>query len=51
VTLGELVPAARKALANGAPGVGGAPGRPTPPLWDGQAGPRIADVVMRYLGG
>jgi UDP-N-acetylglucosamine 2-epimerase (non-hydrolysing) len=62
VTLDEIVPAARKALANGAGigsgsdsggtgGVGGAHSRPTPPLWDGKAGPRIADVVKRYLGG
>ncbi len=69
VTLGELVPAARKALANGANGAngaggigsaggavgvglgGGAAARRIPPLWDGQAGPRIAEVVMRYLSG
>jgi UDP-N-acetylglucosamine 2-epimerase (non-hydrolysing) len=48
VTLDELVPAARKALANGG-GIG--PDRQTPPLWDGQAGPRIAKVVMEFLGG
>jgi UDP-N-acetylglucosamine 2-epimerase len=50
VTLGELVPAARKALSNGTGG-GAAAARRTPPLWDGQAGPRIAEVVKRYLGG
>jgi UDP-N-acetylglucosamine 2-epimerase (non-hydrolysing) len=49
VTLDELVPAARKALSNGAAGVGMA--GQTPPLWDGQAGPRIAQVVMEFLGG
>jgi UDP-N-acetylglucosamine 2-epimerase (non-hydrolysing) len=44
VSFEELVPAARKALAE-------APGgeHRTPPLWDGQAGPRIADVVTRFL--
>jgi UDP-N-acetylglucosamine 2-epimerase (non-hydrolysing) len=23
---------------------------PVPPLWDGQAGPRIADVLARHVG-
>src|SRR5918992_1563074 len=58
VTLSELVPAARKALANGAAGAAGnrgapgtppAPGPPPPPPLGGPAGPRIAEVVMRYL--
>jgi UDP-N-acetylglucosamine 2-epimerase len=48
VTLDELVPAARKALSNGA---GAGTVRQTPPLWDGQAGPRIAQVVMEFLSG
>ena len=51
VTFDELVPAARKALARGAgAGEGRVPGDRTPPLWDGQAGPRIAEVITRYLG-
>ncbi|TDD60324.1 UDP-N-acetylglucosamine 2-epimerase (non-hydrolyzing), partial [Actinomadura rubrisoli] len=45
VTFEELVPGVRKALAAGPP----PPGR-TPPLWDGQAGPRIADVIRRWKG-
>lgn len=48
VTMDELGPAARKALGDGD---GGGAARRTPPLWDGQAGPRIAEVVVRYLGG
>ncbi len=44
VTFDELVPAARKALAE-PPGTADR----TPPLWDGQAGPRIADVIKRFL--
>jgi UDP-N-acetylglucosamine 2-epimerase len=48
VTLDDLVPAAHKALADTADPPSA---RRTPPLWDGQAGPRIADVIMRYLGG
>ncbi|WP_242884376.1 non-hydrolyzing UDP-N-acetylglucosamine 2-epimerase [Actinomadura litoris] len=44
VTFEELVPAARKAL--------GAPETPhrTPPLWDGHAGERIADVIRSWTG-
>ncbi|MUN38433.1 UDP-N-acetylglucosamine 2-epimerase, partial [Actinomadura litoris] len=44
VTFEELVPAARKAL--------GAPETPhrTPPLWDGHAGERIADVIRSWRG-
>nr|WP_242619247.1 UDP-N-acetylglucosamine 2-epimerase (non-hydrolyzing) [Actinomadura fibrosa] len=45
VTFEELVPAARKALEGGA---GGSDRKP--PLWDGQAGPRIAEVIMEFLG-
>ena len=45
VTFEDLVPQARKALEAGP----GATTR-TPPLWDGKAGPRIADVVMEFLG-
>jgi UDP-N-acetylglucosamine 2-epimerase (non-hydrolysing) len=45
VTFDELVPAARKALETD----GHTTGR-VPPLWDGKAGPRIAEVVERYLG-
>ncbi|MFC0036938.1 non-hydrolyzing UDP-N-acetylglucosamine 2-epimerase [Actinomadura rayongensis] len=46
----ELVPEARKALAAGRPADSAAPLR-TPPLWDGQAGPRIADVIMEFTRG
>ncbi|MEU6665064.1 UDP-N-acetylglucosamine 2-epimerase (non-hydrolyzing) [Streptomyces sp. NPDC046727] len=44
VTHRELVPALRKALDGG-------PAAPTegPPLWDGEAGPRIARVVTQWL--
>nr|WP_084264860.1 UDP-N-acetylglucosamine 2-epimerase (non-hydrolyzing) [Actinomadura macra] len=50
VTFEELVPAARKALKSGGPG-GSSPAHDSkPPLWDGQAGPRIADVIMEFLG-
>ena len=48
VTFDELVPAARKAL--GLSTTGHAAADRTPPLWDGQAGPRIAEVITRYLG-
>ncbi|WP_428831377.1 non-hydrolyzing UDP-N-acetylglucosamine 2-epimerase [Actinomadura chokoriensis] len=44
VTFEELVPAARKALESG----GSASDR-RPPLWDGHAGPRIAEVIMEFL--
>ncbi|MUN36566.1 UDP-N-acetylglucosamine 2-epimerase, partial [Actinomadura litoris] len=46
VTFEELVPAARKALES----EGKDAGDRRPPLWDGQAGPRIADVIMEFLG-
>ncbi|WP_019629119.1 non-hydrolyzing UDP-N-acetylglucosamine 2-epimerase [Actinomadura atramentaria] len=46
VTPAELVPEARKALA--APPV---PANRRPPLWDGHAGPRIADVIMEFVRG
>jgi UDP-N-acetylglucosamine 2-epimerase (non-hydrolysing) len=49
VTFDELVPAARKVL-NDPERPAGAAGHRTPPLWDGQAGPRIAEVITRYLG-
>ncbi|TDD82371.1 non-hydrolyzing UDP-N-acetylglucosamine 2-epimerase [Actinomadura rubrisoli] len=45
VTFEELVPAARKALEGGTNA-----GDRKPPLWDGQAGPRIADVILEFLG-
>jgi UDP-N-acetylglucosamine 2-epimerase (non-hydrolysing) len=45
VTLDELVPAARKALESPRPDAGR-----VPPLWDGKAGPRIAEIITRYLG-
>ncbi|MBW8484636.1 non-hydrolyzing UDP-N-acetylglucosamine 2-epimerase [Actinomadura parmotrematis] len=45
VTFEELVPAVRKAL-DAEP----AAEHRKPPLWDGQAGPRIADVIMEFLG-
>ncbi|MGI5165019.1 non-hydrolyzing UDP-N-acetylglucosamine 2-epimerase [Spirillospora sp. CA-253888] len=45
VSFEDLVPEARKALAAGPPD-----GRRRPPLWDGQAGPRIADIIMEFLG-
>ncbi|WP_433328889.1 non-hydrolyzing UDP-N-acetylglucosamine 2-epimerase [Spirillospora sp. CA-294931] len=44
VTFEELVPAARKALESQ---VGESARKP--PLWDGQAGPRIAEVIMEFL--
>jgi UDP-N-acetylglucosamine 2-epimerase (non-hydrolysing) len=56
VTFDELVPAARKVLSGTAAdaavrtgGVSHSTDR-TPPLWDGKAGPRIAEVIMRNLG-
>lgn len=45
VTFEELVPGVRKVLEGGP----GADER-KPPLWDGQAGPRIAHVIMEFLG-
>ncbi|WP_083999127.1 non-hydrolyzing UDP-N-acetylglucosamine 2-epimerase [Actinomadura kijaniata] len=45
VTPDEVVPAVRKALEQRHP----VP-RETPPLWDGKAGPRIADVIIGSLG-
>ncbi|WP_235834620.1 non-hydrolyzing UDP-N-acetylglucosamine 2-epimerase [Actinomadura logoneensis] len=44
VSLEELVPAARKVLEGERPAAGR-----VPPLWDGHAGPRIADVILEYL--
>jgi UDP-N-acetylglucosamine 2-epimerase len=44
VTPDELVPAVHKALT-GEP----AAAAERPPLWDGKAGPRIADVIARWL--
>ncbi|MFC0038241.1 non-hydrolyzing UDP-N-acetylglucosamine 2-epimerase [Actinomadura rayongensis] len=44
VTAGELVPSVRKLLDDGPP-----PERAAPPLWDGRAGERIADVLLRSL--
>ncbi|GAA0548829.1 UDP-N-acetylglucosamine 2-epimerase (non-hydrolyzing) [Actinomadura livida] len=45
VTFEELVPGVRKALESGPVAADR-----KPPLWDGHAGPRIAEVIMRYLG-
>ena len=45
VAFEELVPAVRKVLESGA-----RTGERRPPLWDGHAGPRIAEVIMEYLG-
>ncbi|RKS76347.1 UDP-N-acetylglucosamine 2-epimerase (non-hydrolysing) [Actinomadura pelletieri DSM 43383] len=45
VTFEELVPEARKALESDA-----RTADRRPPLWDGAAGPRIAEVIMEYLG-
>ncbi|GAA2424393.1 UDP-N-acetylglucosamine 2-epimerase (non-hydrolyzing) [Actinomadura vinacea] len=45
VTFGDLVPETRKALD-----AGQAATTRKPPLWDGHAGPRIAEVVMEFLG-
>lgn len=44
VTFDELVPAARKALDTDRQSAGR-----VPPLWDGQAGPRIAEVITGFL--
>lgn len=49
VTFEELVPGVRKCLEGGSAPGGGTGGR-TPPLWDGHAGPRIAEVIMEFLG-
>jgi UDP-N-acetylglucosamine 2-epimerase (non-hydrolysing) len=53
VTFDELEPAARKALeAEAGAGIGDTrtgPRHRTPPLWDGQAGPRIAEVITRWM--
>ncbi|MEU5876606.1 UDP-N-acetylglucosamine 2-epimerase (non-hydrolyzing) [Spirillospora sp. NPDC047279] len=46
VTVDELVPAVRKVLEQGPP----AADAEAPPLWDGRAGARIADVIIRSLG-
>ncbi|MFC5754686.1 UDP-N-acetylglucosamine 2-epimerase, partial [Actinomadura rugatobispora] len=45
VTFEDLVPQTRKALD-----AGHAATSRKPPLWDGHAGPRIAEVVMEFLG-
>jgi UDP-N-acetylglucosamine 2-epimerase len=50
VTFDDLVPQARKALEDGPRGVASASSGRTPPLWDGAAGPRIAEVIMEFLG-
>ena len=44
VTFDELVPAARKALDTDHQGADR-----VPPLWDGKAGPRIAEVITGFL--
>jgi UDP-N-acetylglucosamine 2-epimerase len=51
VTFDELVPAARKVLEVDAPGTSAQNDsrHRTPPLWDGQAGPRIAEVITRWM--
>ncbi|MCW2898066.1 MAG: UDP-N-acetylglucosamine 2-epimerase [Streptosporangiaceae bacterium] len=49
VTFDEVVPAARKALSRPADQAR-FPSDRIPPLWDGHAGPRIAEVIMRNLG-
>jgi UDP-N-acetylglucosamine 2-epimerase (non-hydrolysing) len=49
VTFDELAPAARKALEVDAGGAGDDSRHRTPPLWDGQAGPRIAEVITRWM--
>jgi UDP-N-acetylglucosamine 2-epimerase (non-hydrolysing) len=53
VTFDELVPAARKVLevdtAGSDPSAPGDGRLRTPPLWDGQAGPRIAEVITRWM--
>ncbi|WP_051108906.1 non-hydrolyzing UDP-N-acetylglucosamine 2-epimerase [Actinomadura flavalba] len=46
VTPADLVPETRKALAEPPP-----PASRRPPLWDGHAGPRGADVIMEFLNG
>jgi UDP-N-acetylglucosamine 2-epimerase (non-hydrolysing) len=45
VTFDDLVAQSRTALEGG-PGDAAR----TPPLWDGHAGPRIADVILEFLG-
>ncbi|MFI0357197.1 non-hydrolyzing UDP-N-acetylglucosamine 2-epimerase [Actinomadura sp. 9N407] len=45
VTFDDLVPQTRKALETER-----GEGTRKPPLWDGAAGPRIADVIMEFLG-
>ncbi|MGW2312707.1 non-hydrolyzing UDP-N-acetylglucosamine 2-epimerase [Actinomadura luteofluorescens] len=49
VTFEELVPGVRKCLEGG-PAPADGPGGRRPPLWDGHAGPRIAEVIMEFLG-
>nr|WP_021598382.1 UDP-N-acetylglucosamine 2-epimerase (non-hydrolyzing) [Actinomadura madurae] len=57
VTFKDLVPGVRKCLDGGPGGSsplsdgesGAGAGDRRPPLWDGQAGPRIAEVIMEYL--
>jgi UDP-N-acetylglucosamine 2-epimerase (non-hydrolysing) len=49
VTFDELVPTAAKVLSRSA-AEDRFPADRTPPLWDGHAGPRIAEVIMRNLG-
>jgi UDP-N-acetylglucosamine 2-epimerase (non-hydrolysing) len=45
VTREDLEDRVRETLARGKP-----TGWPTPPLWDGQAGPRIAEVLAGAVG-
>jgi UDP-N-acetylglucosamine 2-epimerase (non-hydrolysing) len=47
VTFDELVPAVRKALEMGS--AASPQQHRTPPLWDGQAGLRIAEVITRWM--
>jgi UDP-N-acetylglucosamine 2-epimerase (non-hydrolysing) len=60
VSFEEVVPGVRKILDGGSGGSGGSSplsdtesgareGDRKPPLWDGHAGPRIAEVIMEYL--
>ena len=48
VPVDEVLPALEKVLA-GPPGPRPAPPERRPPLWDGAAGPRIADIIAAHL--